>query len=278
MLVPLTRKTFNTLIPVMATGAQYAYAWGKLPDFLRRLLISVVGVLVIVLFDFGHQYDWIRLVVGLVIGLYWLWGPVLWASLRNRQYRQFPHSGLWQGEVLDLFVTEEVVGEEETVNKRGDLVIVKNRERRLNLEIGDETGFTTRMQVPLKKGHQAIRLGDLAEMLVLSYREDLGRIGLASDIYLPESNLWVSDYPVVQREAFMEISKRMRDRWGDQRELSPPPPPRRQPIPDEYDDELEPPQPRPKRIPKTGIQVDYGLPPARDRNRSRLSPRDRSSH
>jgi hypothetical protein len=214
MLVPLTRKTFETLIPVLATGPQYVYYWGKLPDLLRRLLYSVAGIFVIILIEFVLQgaFALIVLTVGIVVGLYWLWGPILWASLRNLECRKYQYSGFWQGEVLDVYLTEELIGEEETVNKRGDLVIVENRERCLNLEVGDGSGFSTSIQVPLKRNYQAIAIGDAAQMLVLSNRADLGRIGRTTDIFLPDSNLWVSDYPYLQREGFVEVSRRLQAR------------------------------------------------------------------
>jgi len=215
MLIPLTRKTFERLIPAVATGAQYGYCWGKVPDFLRRLLISMVGVLVITLglsTILGNEYGLLRFSFGVAAGLYWFWGPVLWASLRNLEYRRIPYSGFWQGEVLDVYITEELIGKEETVNNRGDLVIVENRERCINLEIGDETGFSTRLSVPLKRSHKAIVVGDAAEMLVLSNRGDLGRINQTSDIYIPDHNLWVSDYPYLQREAFVEVSRQLKGR------------------------------------------------------------------
>ncbi len=44
MLVPLTRQTFEEIIPLIATGPQYAYYWGKPSDFIRRLLISMVAL------------------------------------------------------------------------------------------------------------------------------------------------------------------------------------------------------------------------------------------
>ncbi len=212
MLTPLTRKAFEQLIPAVATGAQYAYSWGKLPDLLSRVLISVVGmfaVLLLRLLILQEGFDEILLTIGITVGLYWLWGPVLWASLRNLEYRKYAYCGFWQGTVLDVFISEELVGTEETVNKRGDLVVVENRERCLNLVVGDESGFTTELRVPLKRDHRAIYVGDLAEMLVFSNRGDLGRIARTSDIYLPDHNLWVSDYPCVQREAFVEVSRRL---------------------------------------------------------------------
>lgn len=218
MLVPLTRKTFETLIPLVATGGQYAYFWGKPRDLLKRVLISVVGIFAIVLVRYLFLDvipDFILLFVGLTIGLYWIWGPILWASLRNIEYRRYGYAGFWQGRITDIFLTEELIGTEENVNNRGELVVVENRERCLNLEVGDETGFTARLQVPLKRYHRAIDLGDVAEMLVLSNRGDLGRIAQTSDIYIPDHNLWVSDYPYLQQDAFIDVSRRLSTRYPE---------------------------------------------------------------
>lgn len=75
--------------------------------------------------------------------------------------------------------------------------------------VGDESGFTTELKVPLKRDHRAIRPSDIAEMIVMSQRSDLGRISKVSDIYLPEYNLWVSDYPLLQRDIFLDISRQL---------------------------------------------------------------------
>ena len=213
MLVPLTRQTFEQLIPLVATSAQYRYCWGKSSDFLRRLLISVVGVVAILILRIVLPDGFYALLfsVGLLAALYWLWGPVLWASLRNREYRRYKYSGFFRGRVVDVFLTEELVGKEETVSNKGDLVIVENRERRLNLELEDETGFTTEIQVPLRREHQAIAPNQIAEMLVLSNRADLSAIAKVSDVYIPSRKLWVSDYPFLQRYMFVEVSRRIRD-------------------------------------------------------------------
>ncbi len=213
MLVPLTRQKFEQIIPRIATGEQYRYSWGKFSDFLKRLLISVVTVVVVWLLALvlGEGFQNLLFSLGLIGGLYWLWGPVLWASLRNAEYRKYQYSGFFRGRVLDVFITEELIGKEETVNNKGELVIVENRERRLNLEVGDETGFATELQVPLRRTHQAIAPGQVAEMVVLSNRPDLSRIAKVTDIYIPSHNLWVSDYPFLQRYVFAEVTRRIRD-------------------------------------------------------------------
>jgi len=216
MLIPLTRAKFEELIPSVATGDQYKYFWGKPADFLRRLLISVIGVVVAFILKtiLPSGFELIEFLPGVMVGLYWLWAPIYQAGLRNREVRKYEFSGFWQGEVLDVYVTEELIGKEETVNKRGELVIVENRERRLNLEIGDEAGFASRIQVPLQRSHRVIRPGDLVEMIVMSNRDDLSRISKMSDVYLPDYNLWVSDYPYVRRDAFIDVSRRLRQKWN----------------------------------------------------------------
>jgi len=211
MLVPLTRQSFEQLIPVIATSSQYAYYWGKFPDFLKRLLISVVAVVVVLLLGLflGEGFDPLRFLLGIITGLYWFWSPVYWASRRNMQIRRYKYSGFWQGRVSDVFVTEELIGTEENVNNRGELVIVENRERRLNVEVGDESGFSTLLQVPLRRTHKGIVPGQIAQMVVMSNQPDLSRIATNSDIYIPRLNIWVSDYPYVQRNVFSQVSRQL---------------------------------------------------------------------
>jgi hypothetical protein len=211
MLLPITRQKFEQIIPILATGPQYGYFWGKFPDFLKRLLISlisVVGVSLLRVF-FGSSFDGLILLLCIVAGLYWLWGPIYWATMRNMEIRRYPYSGFWRGEVVDVYVTEDLIGKEETVNNSGELVIVENRERRLNVEVEDENGFGTRVQVPLRRIHKGIAAGQVAEMLVLSYQPDLRNIVKTTDIYIPSLNRFVSDYPYLQPDVFAQVSQKL---------------------------------------------------------------------
>ena len=223
MLIPLTREKFEQIIPLIATGPQYAYYWKNLQNFLKQLLISVVALVVMLLIGqvLGEGGQGITLILCLVAGLYWLWGPVYWASLRNTSYRRYPYSGFLRGRVLDVYLTEELVGEEETVNKQGELVIIENRERRINVEIGDESGFITTVQAPLRRVHKAIAPGQVAELVVLSQQPNLDEIDKITDVYLPRHNLWVGEYPCLQRDVFAQVSRQL----GGERES----PPRRRP-------------------------------------------------
>ena len=243
MLVPLSRKKFEELIPIIATAPQYAYCWGKLNDLLKRILISVVGVVVTWLLAAvtGGGLGPLLFLVGMVAFFYWLWGPVLTAYRRNAEYRKYQYSGFWRGEVADIFVSEELIGQEENVNPRGDLVIVENRERRLNVRVSDETGFSAQLQVPLRRTHQRIAPGQIVEMLVMSNRPDLSLINQISDFYLPDRKLWIHDYPYLSRDVFEEVSRRLRQEYPYDR---PPSSPRSRHRP-----EPPPPEPRSRRRP-----------------------------
>lgn len=211
MLVPLTREKFEEIIPLIASGPQYAYYWGKVSDFLRRLLISVVAVVIIWLLGkiFGAGVQPLVLIFGVIAGLYWFWGPVYWASRRNAAYRNFPYSGFWRGRILDIFITEELISEQPTVNKKGLLEIIETRERRLNLEIGDETGFIVEVQAPLRRIYKVAAPGQIAELLVLSKQPDLSTIAKITDAYIPSHNLWIGEYPYLQRDIFAEVSRQL---------------------------------------------------------------------
>ncbi|MEL6495063.1 MAG: phosphate ABC transporter permease [Cyanobacteria bacterium J06623_7] len=211
MLTPLTRAKTEQLIPLIATGNQYAYYWGKWSDVLNRVLISVVGIVVVLILDliFGDGGEALILLVGGIVALYWLWGPVYQASRRNSASRRFKYSGFWRGKVLDVYLTEELIGEEETVNQRGELVIVENRERWINLVLGDRTGFEVEVQAPLERMYRGIKPGQVAELLVLSNQLDLSQIDKISDAYLPQKDIWVGQYPYLQRDVFLEVSRQL---------------------------------------------------------------------
>ncbi len=213
MLVPITREKFDQLVPFTATIEQYRHYAGEWPDFVRKLLISFVSVVIIWLL--GEITNSAGASISLfcaIGGLYWLWSPVYWATRRNLTYRRFPYGGFWRGRVLEVFVSEELVTTEETVDEQGELVIIENRERRINVRMGDKTGFEIQIQAPLRRLHRNIKEGQIAELLVFSKDPDLARISKISDVYFPQLDLWVSSYPVLRRDIFVEVSEELRSK------------------------------------------------------------------
>ncbi|MFN6518313.1 MAG: phosphate ABC transporter permease [Nostoc sp. CreGUA01] len=223
MLVPLTRQKFEQIVPLIATGLQYKYYWGKFANFLQRLLISVVAIVGILLLKafFRLEFGPIIFVVGVISAFFWLWYPVFQASMRNIQCRRYKYSGFFRGRVLDWWITDQLVGKQETVNSKGELVIVENREKRINLEVGDDTGFSIEFDAPLRSSYKAIARGQIAEMVVMSNRPDLSSIEEFTDIYIPSRELWVSDYPYLRRDFFNEVGRRLREDRQERRSRRP---------------------------------------------------------
>ncbi|MFM7363030.1 MAG: phosphate ABC transporter permease [Cuspidothrix sp.] len=211
MLVPLTRQKFEQIVPLIASGPQYKYYWGKFSNVLQRLLISVVTVAILLLIQFLFRLEFgLIFFFGVFGGFFWLWYPIFQASIRNRKCRRYRYGGFFQGRILDWWITDRLIGKQETVNSKGELVIIENREKRINLEIGDDTEFSVEFDAPLTPSHKAIARGQIAEMLVMSNRPDLSTIEEFSNIYIPSRDLWVSDYPYVRQDLFKEVSIRLR--------------------------------------------------------------------
>ena len=111
MLLPLKPGELQRLIPAVASGPQFNKCSGSPQQLLQRLLISSVGGVIPLLIaqgGFGSRWSSIWLVVGLVMLLYVLWGPIVQAGSRNAQLRRYPSAALFEGEIADLFTRERL--------------------------------------------------------------------------------------------------------------------------------------------------------------------------
>lgn len=207
MLIPIGREEFHQLIPLVATGDQYRYSWGKPRDLLPRFLISfLAAVICLVIGNYSNAGD-IALLVGVPGGMYWLWGPILTAGRRNARLRGYKFAAFAQGEVEDLYLSERVRGKEETVNDRGDFMVVEDRQTILSLDISDEDGYLTTLRVPFRKEDKKIRRGDRIALLLFSNEGRFEQIDDCSDAYLPQLKYWLSDYPYLRRDLFIQMGR-----------------------------------------------------------------------
>jgi hypothetical protein len=221
MLIPITRDSFEQVVPLIATWQQYLYYAGKVNDFLRRSLISFVIVIVLLIFGsfLGKNGGQLILLLQIVGGLYWFWCPIYLASIRNSNCRRFTYTGFLRCKILDVFITEELVKEVERINQKGQLIIVENREKKLNLEIADKTGFKAIIQSPLNRLHKAIKAGEMTELIVLSNQPDLGNIKQITDAFLPRYNLWIGDYPYLKRDAFLRLREDLKEVYNQRKRV-----------------------------------------------------------
>lgn len=211
MLIPLKKAAIDDLIPAVATGSQYAYYWGGFSTFLKNLFISFIGVILFWLLGlpFGAAGDNLSLIFRLIAGLYWLWSPVYWASVRNSRCRRYRYLAFWRGKVLDTYITEEVVKEESAIDRLGRLVLVENRRRLFHVEVGDKDGFRATVVAPVRRIYKAVQPGDTVEAILLTNDPDFWEINLITEIYVPRRQIWVGDYPYLRRDVFLAIRQEL---------------------------------------------------------------------
>jgi hypothetical protein len=209
MLIPLRPGELTRLIPAVATGPQFNACSGTPGQLLQRVLIAAIGGVISLLISqtiaFSSRWGAVWLVIGVVFGLYVLWGPILEAGRRNATLRRYPAAAIFEGQVADLFTREVVEEMREQADRSGRLQMVENRRTWLTLELEDEDGYLGRMRFPMEKKHQLIRRGMVVRTLVLSDRKDFSRIGALTDAWLPQLKLWVGEYPFLLRPAFEEL-------------------------------------------------------------------------
>jgi hypothetical protein len=212
MLIPLRPGELPRLIPAVATGPQFSACSGNPRKLLQRLLISTIGGVLSLLIAsglaFNSQFGSVWLVIGVVLILYMLWGPILEAGQRNSTLRRYPAAAIFEGEVAETFTREVVEEKREQANREGRLELVENCRTWLCLELEDEEGYLGQVRFPMDKKHKAIRPGMVVRCLVLSERADFSRIGALSDAWIPQLKLWVGEYPFLLRPAFEELCLR----------------------------------------------------------------------
>jgi len=200
MITPLKRKNFDELIPAVPTSEQYQYYWGNGQSVFRRIAISIACVIVFtILYNRVHENNpssfaaLIMFVCAALGGLYWMLEPIALASFRNAKLRRFAYCGFWQAEVLDVYVSQEVLARAEKVDSRGLM-----------------TEFVTTLRLPMKRELKRIRPEQTVFMLLFSNDRRFGRVSrITSDAYIPQYNLWVGDYPYLRRDTFVDLTKFM---------------------------------------------------------------------
>jgi hypothetical protein len=209
MITPLKRKKFDELIPAVPTSDQYQYYWGSSQDVFRRILISV-AMLVTFSLLYGRLLMFISAGLG---GLYWMLGPVSTAIRQNTKIRSLSQCGFWEAKVLDVYLSEEVLSRQEDFDRRGRMEVSYDTQSFFNLELGDRTGFKTTLKAPMRREYKRIKPRQKVCMLLLSNDPKFRRVSkTTTDAYLPEINLWVSDYPYLRRDVFLDLTRYMLSR------------------------------------------------------------------
>ncbi len=211
MLLPIKENEINKLIPSVATGKQFNSALGDPQKIFQRIMVSAIGgpiTLLISQSQVTSQFYSLWLVLGVVILLYILWGPILEASRKNSKLKSYSFSALVDGYIADVFIEDRVENKQEQANKDGRLEVVEKKRTWVVLDIEDEDGQIGIISFPLKNKFNILKEDMRINCVVFSNRRDFSSIQAISDAWCPEVNLWVGNYPFLLRPAFEEFVNR----------------------------------------------------------------------
>ncbi|MDC3160474.1 hypothetical protein OA514_01265 [Prochlorococcus sp. AH-716-G04] len=208
MLIPIKKNQISKLIPSVGTGGQFKYALGDPRKILQRLIISSIGgVLNLLLFisQSSTQTENLWLLLCVIFFLYIIWGPIVESSRKNIKYKKSEFFSLFDGYVSDIYKTERIESSREQSNRQGRLELIEKKRTWLVIELDDEDGYLDKISFPMENKHSLIRVGSNIRCIISSNYRNFEREISLTDAWLPDSNIWIGEYPYLLRPAFEEI-------------------------------------------------------------------------
>lgn len=189
----LTQRDYERVLPIGATGEQYGYFWGDSDVLFQRAGLSLL-VTVLTVNNFPY--------IAVPACTFFLWAPVALAARRNSKVRSAKYAGLWRAKVLAC----------EPIETRGTSSV----DWMFNLLIGDDSGARVPLKVPLKAEYADINVGEDVELIVTSDDPDFYTFQAIREAYLPYLDVWVGEYPFLERRGMINVSDRIAS--GESRE------------------------------------------------------------
>ena len=78
--------------------------------------------------------------------------------------------------------------------------------RTTRIVLGDPDGALTELILPHDARFDLIQIGQAAELIVLSQSPTFESFRAVKDVYLPDSGVWLSEYPFLDRSEFLKLS------------------------------------------------------------------------
>ena len=198
-IVILSPDELDRVLPILPFAAQANFFTGGAAQAIQRWAASLALTL---LFS--------KAALLAATSLTWpLWWP--WARAANKNYgirSKIEYGGIWRTTVLSI----EKGNRPRPQFKGGgmddddDSIPRFNAMRSCRILVGEEDGAQIELILPHDARFDLLQSGQPAEVVVLSNSTSFDDIKAVRDVYLPESALWLSEYPYIDRSEFLEIS------------------------------------------------------------------------
>lgn len=195
----LSDEEVQRVVPVIPQPSQYSYYQNG--DIVQRVGGSFAVLVIATAFTQAAP-----LAVG--AATFPFWGPLVQATARNLPVRDFNCCGLWFAQVFDVDWQPNP-----SQLYRGRRKVMSQREKPqwvVSVVVGDDSGARTRVEVESNCPPGSLSPGDDIEMLVVTPDQSLRTFKVIRELYLPQSRFWLSDYPFINRRAFLTLSAAFR--------------------------------------------------------------------
>lgn len=197
-IVILSPDELDRVLPVLPFAAQATFFTGGAAQAVQRWAASLA---LTVLFS--------KAAILAATSLTWpLWWP--WARAAKKNYgirSKIEYGGIWRTAVLDIEKGNRPRPQFGRETWEGNDGMPKfSAIRSCRIVIGEEDGAQIELLLPQDARFEVIQPGQPAEVVVLSNSSSFDDIKAVKDVYLPETGLWLSEYPYIDRAEFLEIS------------------------------------------------------------------------
>ncbi|CAM9924511.1 unnamed protein product, partial [Discosporangium mesarthrocarpum] len=221
-LTRLSAEAGRKLLPTGATSDQWAHYWGatEMQRVGKLFEVSTIAFLGLWACYFTSFFIGVGAtsVIGTAFAFYWLLAPNVNAFRRNQALGGglAPYPGA-EGKLAALFSARVISAREEFNPVTGKPVY-------LRLVIEDSDGRALKFRTSIRPEYTRIRPGMRSESVLVSLHEDFEIIAGVSDTFIPAADVWVGDYPFLDKVNMRRILAHryaMRSRRGGRREAGP---------------------------------------------------------
>lgn len=187
----LNAQELDRVLPVLPFAAQADYFSGGAAQSVQRWGTSLALTVVLS-----------KVALLAATSLTWpLWWPWARAANKNMGIRnQVQYGGIWRTKLLEVSTSGR------PRPSRNSSAPMYTTMKTTSVLLGDKDGAQTELSLPYDARFNILAPNQAAEVLVLSDSASFDSFRAVKDVYLPESGLWLSEYPFIDRSEFLELS------------------------------------------------------------------------
>ena len=199
-LTPIAKPDMQLLSPRKVTTDQWTAYWGtskseQVQKVLESVLLSYGGAWMAWFLSFMAG-SYVSAFVGTALVFNWMYTPWIYAKKRNSKLwppMQTLHYALFQGRILSL----------SKVRRRAGKTIGGVSQEFLVVKIEDDNGRDLEIITQWRDAYKRLRPQMRCEAVIASPDEACGSLAMASEVRVPAAQVWVGDYPYLNRAKFV---------------------------------------------------------------------------